>query len=394
MQLQQRGFNNQFVQQQPQQQQQHQGAPPAYHQYHRFSPPAVHPMQVTAPPAATHVTPAQAAGFSGCHLGAPEVVALSGGWFRTHIKLRRADRSPWKSGSITEAVQTRHAQRLIDFQAALPATWDHVPLVECLREFFHAENAMRQWQPASLWREVTQMTGAFSKLPEYSNYPHPVHLRKDPAWAALMSTIEQESHQAQPHHLAAVDCEQLVAATELEKDPETRMALIIMWSTASRPGCVLQLKRQDLELEPQPFRPRPGAELRITFRQGKGVSFRGPYTVQTWVPDRWARELQQFISPLQKTDHLFPFSKTDRDARHARLLAAVRRVDPKLNLRAMRRGALQAMAQKGHDAATLMQFSGHKSQDTLMRYLDQGRTYRHDQAIATGAAQALYPPQL
>ena len=52
----------------------------------------------------------------------------------------------------------------------------------------------------------------------------------------------------------------------------------------------------------------------------------------------------------------------------------------------MRRGALQQLAQAGYSASLLMQFSGHRSVETLLRYLDYGRLY--DQANQQGFAAA------
>jgi hypothetical protein len=72
------------------------------------------------------------------------------------------------------------------------------------------------------------------------------------------------------------------------------------------------------------------------------------------------------------------------------MLAAVRRAEPSLNMRAVRRGALQCLAINGTDIETLLQFSGHSSERTLKRYLDWGRLFGSGAERGAAAAQALF----
>ena len=69
--------------------------------------------------------------------------------------------------------------------------------------------------------------------------------------------------------------------------------------------------------------------------------------------------------------------------------AALRTANPEYSVRALRRGALQAMAKSGASEATLMLFSGHKRVDTLMRYLNWGAEAGARQIQAQQAAAHL-----
>jgi hypothetical protein len=74
--------------------------------------------------------------------------------------------------------------------------------------------------------------------------------------------------------------------------------------------------------------------------------------------------------------------------RMTEMLRALRVANPSLNLRAMRRGALQTMALGGTPAEVLMSYSGHTNVATLKRYLDWGRLLG---TAATAGAEAARP---
>ena len=68
---------------------------------------------------------------------------------------------------------------------------------------------------------------------------------------------------------------------------------------------------------------------------------------------------------------------------------ALRTADPTFTVRALRRGALQAMSTAGVSTETLMLFSGHKRLDTLLRYLNWGAEAGERAGQARAAAQHL-----
>jgi integrase len=131
----------------------------------------------------------------------------------------------------------------------------------------------------------------------------------------------------------------------------------------------------------------------VTFRRGKGVLFRGPYTVPTLVPPQWRQQFRSWFASVRPEEFLFPAaSMKERLERGHTLLHALRLIDPSMGQRAIRRGALQHMARSGTPLETLMEFSGHKSQDTLRRYLRWGLDAEEPAQRARDAARLLGGP--
>jgi integrase len=160
--------------------------------------------------------------------------------------------------------------------------------------------------------------------------------------------------------------QEITKAVELAPDLPVKVALILTWLCAGRVGDVLKLTRADVTLGPTW---ETTGELSVLFKIGKGARFSQPYLVPTVCPPAWRLALQQFLRPKQPATKLFPGDQ----ARHAtRVNAALRSANPTYTVRALRRGALQLMANQGADFPSLMVFSGHKRVDTLLRYLDWG----------------------
>ena len=110
-------------------------------------------------------------------------------------------------------------------------------------------------------------------------------------------------------------------------------------------------------------------DLKVLFKRRKGARFSQPYTVPTTCPDEWRTLVRDYLLPIEPSDWVFPGGT---HVFGARACMALRTIEPSFTVRALRRGALQAMSRKGASEATLMLFSGHKRADTLMRYLDWG----------------------
>ncbi len=108
-------------------------------------------------------------------------------------------------------------------------------------------------------------------------------------------------------------------------------------------------------------------KMSVEFSRGKGARFTQPYTVPTVCPQAWRTLLLQYLESMRPTDWLFP-GGTMRFGRLVNL--ALRTVNPKFSVRALRRGALQAMARAGVPLKDCMTFSGHQRLNTLLQYLD------------------------
>ena len=134
----------------------------------------------------------------------------------------------------------------------------------------------------------------------------------------------------------------------------------------------------------------PSGDLRCRFTKGKGVRFRGPCAVSTTCPQCWLPLLSRFLDSLRPTDRLFPLAPGEKPGtRHRLVLEALRSAGPQLNLRAMRRGSLQSLPAQGVPLDVIMTFSGHKSTDTLRRYLDWGMHAEDENRTAHQAAHHL-----
>lgn len=119
---------------------------------------------------------------------------------------------------------------------------------------------------------------------------------------------------------------------------------------------------------------------------GKGVLFRGPYTVHTLLPVRQAKVAANLLAPLRSHQRLFPTPTPT----HKAVLAALRARNLTLEVRSLRRGALQTLALTTPEDL-LLNFSGHTNVKTLRRYLGWGRILGTVAQATTRAAIALLP---
>jgi hypothetical protein len=229
------------------------------------------------------------------------------------------------------------------------------------------ERAQRQrWKAATFTRELANAAGALQDLPLYTNSPVSFGLQASAEFRDAMraSTLLANEEQVGSQPAAAVA--EVRKAVARAPDVATKVALVLTWVCAGRVGDVLKVKRQELVLE-EDF--AASGAIKITFCRGKGARFSQPYTVPTVCPQEWRRLLLQFITPLHPWEWLFP-GGTKRFGPLTN--AALRAANPTFTVRALRRGALQALSHAGVPTETLLVFSGHKRVDTLLRYLNCG----------------------
>ena len=299
-------------------------------------------------------------------------------------------------GALTDSVRQNHWTLLGAFRDWLDAHPLMVPraLQETAAYFMQELGYLRDWQWQTLHRSMCSLVGAMSNAPLYSNLPHSVSLNSvAPHYRAALSTANQHAQQSQPHGQAAVALDHIIVAVEEEPRLWARVALLLMWLTGARVGCVLQLRVEDVVLDSE-------GNLSLSFAHGKGVRLRGPYTTGTSVTGEWQRAgaavpaARCSASAVGKEDQLlFPATEeTIFSRRMARLLAAIRVAHPALNLRAMRRGSLQTVSASGLVPMTaVMDRAGHTNIRTTRRYHDFGRA--DVEALRQGAlmAAALLP---
>lgn len=176
-------------------------------------------------------------------------------------------------------------------------------------------------------------------------------------------------------------------------DTATRCAVALQWYTAARVGDILHLRQKSINwagLEPDDNNLVP---LSVAISEGKVVRARGPYTIHTAIPLAYAQILDSHLSRLPAGDpeaQLFPTTLRAASFQTALIRNALKTAgNDKYNTRSIRRGALQTMARNNVPHDTLMVYSGHKSVDTLLRYLDWGRQSGENQEKGTTVAPIL-----
>jgi integrase len=289
-------------------------------------------------------------------------------------------RSSLAFSALSEAVRKQHLRWLHvlqEFVRNRPAAGR--TLEEMAALCMHEEGSRRHWQWQTLHRSMASLVGALNNVQLYTDLPHAISLNFNaPYFRATMAAVKLLGEQSKPHGQVAVTSELLETAVENESRLWIRVALVLMWVLSARVGDVLQLRIADVVLDASSLR------ITVTFRHGKGVLLRGPYSVHAALSPEWMAELAQLLGQrCQQVAHangdvrealLFPATPdTALQRRTARLLASLRVAHPSLNLRAMRRGSLQTVMQGGATLAEAQHRAGHMSSRTTEVYLDQGR---------------------
>ena len=284
----------------------------------------------------------------------------------------------------TAAVRQRHRVALRQLKDALRSQrfWP-MSLVEAIVARLSELAVERRWKATTHVRELANVAGAFSDLPLYTNSPVGWKLGESPFFAEAMKSLQLRANEESSAPQPAADASEVWRAVRLAPDVATKVALVMTWMCAGRVGDVLKLQRREVTLAPD-F--ATSGAVKILFCRGKGARFSQPYTVPTRCAEQWRPLLQQYLAERQPTDWLFPGGPRSFGSL---VSMALRTANPAYSVRALRRGALQAMSQAGVSSETLMLFSGHKRVDTLMRYLNWGAESEQRATAARAAAAHL-----
>jgi integrase len=160
----------------------------------------------------------------------------------------------------------------------------------------------------------------------------------------------------------------------------------LAWATAARVGDTLQIEKRDITLLK---RDDGNWATQVFFRRGKTVATSGPYTVNTLLSADDAASLQRVMAMNAKKFMWHAESKEQRQQYARRLTESLKAVRPDLALHAIRRGALQTMAQAGVRMDDIRLFSRHADIRTLRRYLQYGKVKSEETKRGTTAAETL-----
>ncbi|PHR94983.1 MAG: hypothetical protein COA68_17750 [Oceanobacter sp.] len=251
-----------------------------------------------------------------------------------------------------------------------------------LLEVFWRRRTERKWTWATLLRNLAEMQGALKNLPISRGIPA-IQLGDNVEWLAALKAVAARARSERPRTPRAATAQQIEAALRREPNRATRSLLAMTWLLCGRTGDCRRLQPADVLVNSE------SQTLTITFRAGKTVARRGPYSLHTSMPPSWLNLLG--IDDLANTADWVPLLQM---ATVPEVLLALRRADPTLENRSIRRGSLQTLALSGVEESTLLDFSGHTNVSTLRRYLGWGSigTVKHDKMVAASAGLA--PPTI
>lgn len=285
-------------------------------------------------------------------------------------------RTPFLS-TLGLAASTRAAhRRTLKWLSTLPAQnreLAQAPLTTFLVEVYAITAKARNWKASTLVTKMASTQGALALLPLYSGYMPQVHLKLCPLWTQAVKGAGRRAREEVAKQAKVATWQMVREAIWKEKNLKVRMAMLFAWMTCARVGCILQLRSENVTQTPQ--------GMSVQFRRGKSVLARGmAYTVHTCsVPTDFTKECGTFLATHR--GNLF------NNTKGVQIKNALRRVDPALEQRSLRRGSLQTLAKEGNISLTeMLNFSGHATVAMLRRYLDFGRHDPPQQAQAAAEA--------
>jgi hypothetical protein len=247
--------------------------------------------------------------------------------------------------------------------------------------------AKRPWKPQTMHRELCLLQSGLSNLPKFAyGADCALKLSESPLWANYMTAWQRKLPGSQPIHQPAATAADITAAVELAGgNKDLRAFMVLLWLSAGRKGDVLQLTTKHTKISDD-------GRLTSLIQAGKGVIARkGAYHIVSQVPTCWRAEMQQFLAAAAASRRPLLFPQTEEFS------AEIPRLLKKANLaldgaRSVRRGALIRIAQDPTvTEEILMKLSGHRSKDTLHRYLDWNLHNEHMHSKSVAAAANLDP---
>ncbi len=254
-------------------------------------------------------------------------------------------------------------RRALAMMADIPLVLHGVRAAKVLIMMMTRRRVLRSWRWTSMAKNMATLQGAMKALPLYRNTTRSIALMDDAEWAAAMAAVQAKARSETARVPKAVTAAQIERAAMIAGTPEPmRILLLLAWCLAARIGDLTKLKLHDIVWH--------GQDLVVTWRSGKTISARGPFTVAVQPPPAWRQQMERYFDRRQaeRAQWLFPKELTT-----AEVLRQLRRVDTMLECRSIRRGAIQTMATAGIPEPIIMMISGHTQPQTLKRYLNWGR---------------------
>ena len=253
----------------------------------------------------------------------------------------------------------KHHIAIIRLLGSMDVDLHHAPLDVALLEFFTRLRTRRKWLMNTMKTKVYSVQGALRLLPLYCGQGFlPITLAHSALWSQATTGIQKLSKVDIPRKAKPVTSEQMGQLTKLPQ--EYACFFLMAWIFAARVGDLLQVAPKDVYM-------CGDEKIQIRFCRGKTASSK-PYTVTSHMPTDIAQRamLRQFIlSRHQQATTVFSLKASA-------IRIALQSIARFLTLHSIRRGALQFMASNGVRMPELLRLSGHKSEASLLAYLDDG----------------------
>jgi integrase len=249
------------------------------------------------------------------------------------------------------------------------------PLPSLLVDVYTMRSQERKWKNSTLVTNMVSCQGALALLPMYTRHLPQVMLKDCPMWVQAVKGASKRMREEVANQSKPATWENVEQAMQKETNDKVKFAMLVSWLTCGRVGDILQLKNENVRDTER--------GLAVQFRKGKGVQARKTaYTVHTCqIPNQWKAKFKNFLR-----NHKYNlFSNT-----HGKQIkVALRRIDPLLEQRSLRRGSLQCLARVGQlPPEKMILFSGHSNVAMLMRYLDFGMLAPKEQTKESAEAAA------
>lgn len=237
----------------------------------------------------------------------------------------------------------------------------------------------RKWAPTTLLTHLNTIHGALSALFLHRSSQHTVLMAGCPQWKSAMATAHHLKNLHPPQQPQAMTKAEFKQAMELEPSPVVRAALEVAWLTAARGGDIRQILADDVKF-PDPTVASPSVRpMTVTFRRGKTAK-KEQYTIGAPLPS--APTLEHLHQRKVQGSWAFP------GVTGKMIQSALRRANPSLEQRSIRRGYLQYLSKDcGWTDSQLLEVSKHASVQMLRRYLDMGVVSSTTHATAALAAK-------
>jgi len=296
-----------------------------------------------------------------CGQGAPPTLAALMGDALTDLVLRKPCRLA--ETGLSRTTRKRHRRALRDLRDNMAAHRCAVPFAQACVEHLNHRHVMKSWSPTTRCREMGNLMGALQRLSYYSTHPTDLILKQSPIWRDAIRAAEKDARGA-GRKPKAMSPEQFQQVLDQEPDPQIKCLLILTWVVAARGGDVCKLKTSEILL-------RNGNELMITFNRGKGPELRKEsYIVHSALSAENAAIVSSYLEARTNNTWAFAFYRSTAFRRLVpKMLISLRRVDPALEQKSMRRGATQALSRALATREELMHFTGHKTEKSLNIYL-------------------------